>query len=793
MMRAGSPIEPRALGPPPEPGVPGVDPGRGGGGLGGIPRANAPLRFSPPARPLAGAALALGAGAKAQGGALNSQGQLPPPIGAGQDVDADLLPGPSAAQLLAQIRGENARRLLVPERPATRLDTAEVKRLEKAARRAASAASKSHAKAVALAQQLGRPLHDLTNDLPMGNGSFGGADSGIPLGPPDPLGLGGGRDSQGARQPQVDRLNTPTFGRDPAFVELGARSALDSMLQGGDGRLPMRNLESSFPGGQPLGRGGGDSFGGWLHGRQPLDPALGGREPDGRVDAGADAWHGAPAFPPLAPGSSETPGARLWDAARQAHVPAGGADGGRFQMGGPMGGFSWEPPRDRTPGGGGHDRDPPGGRDGFAPSGGFRPSGPFIFGGQGGSGFPPPSGGSGGCGGGSGASSHWAPPSTPSPPTLEDSPWLQAYYLLHPPWAGRLAPGKFLEVVTHDSAGTPDGTAIFYLEHVSAITLAHGAFCEACHCGSSNAQRSAEFDQAFLLDPLTRAALHLCPQGQGACQELLAGRPTLHVTQARIRDARGLLEPWFRSDARSTPAAGVPGGGAASAQERITDLKAKLSEAKRLNSPAARLALSAQLAQESESKKRKRKRKKRDASDGSSSESDSGTLFRAGARPEDRGSQGTMRDYSQAHPGRLYEQAMAGVASRLGERVGPGFVVNQPRMSAYLQSVICNKHQKIAVPILRELRTLAEAIDELSAGHVASTADLAMQRFKAIEHSLSHNGQWQLARALEVTRDEDTLVSVEEEVQAAKAVLKRAQLDAIEKKTAGARGGGQDR
>ena len=222
-------------------------------------------------------------------------------------------------------------------------------------------------------------------------------------------------------------------------------------------------------------------------------------------------------------------------------------------------------------------------------------------------------------------------------------------------------------------------------------------------------------------------------------------------------------------------------------------MKAKLSEAKRLNSPAARLALSAQLAQESDSKKRKRKKKKKDASDGSSSESESGALFHAGARPEDRGSMATMRDYSQAHPGRLYEQAMAGVASRLGERVGPGFVVNQPRMSAYLQSVICNKHPKIAVPILRELRTLAEAIDELSAGHVASTADLAMQRFKAIEHSLSHQGKWQLARALEVTRDEDTLVSVEEEVQAAKAVLKRAKLDEIEKKVQGARGGGSDR
>ena len=62
------------------------------------------------------------------------------------------------------------------------------------------------------------------------------------------------------------------------------------------------------------------------------------------------------------------------------------------------------------------------------------------------------------------------------------------------------------------------------------------------------------------------------------------------------------------------------GGGGSGAQVRINELKAKLSEAKRLNLPAARLALSAQLVQEAEGNKRKRKKRKKDASDGSSSE-----------------------------------------------------------------------------------------------------------------------------------------------------------------------------
>ena len=52
------------------------------------------------------------------------------------------------------------------------------------------------------------------------------------------------------------------------------------------------------------------------------------------------------------------------------------------------------------------------------------------------------------------------------------------------------------------------------------------------------------------------------------------------------------------------------------------------------------------------------------------SERGSAALFHVGTRPEDRGSAVTLRAISQAHPGGLYERAMEGVASRLGEHVG---------------------------------------------------------------------------------------------------------------------------
>ena len=147
-----------------------------------------------------------------------------------------------------------------------------------------------------------------------------------------------------------------------------------------------------------------------------------------------------------------------------------------------------------------------------------------------------------------------------------------------------------------------------------------------------------------------------------------------------------------------------------------------------------------------------------------------------------------MREVARQNSGMLYEAALQGVASKLGERLGPDCNIACPRMTAYLTSVIMSKRQKIATPVLRECRTLAEAIDELSTGHVAATADLAMPTFKAIEHGLGHGGTWNVARALEVTRDEDGLVSIEEELTAAKRVLKRAKLAEAEKKAAVVRG-----
>ena len=83
---------------------------------------------------------------------------------------------------------------------------------------------------------------------------------------------------------------------------------------------------------------------------------------------------------------------------------------------------------------------------------------------------------------------------------------------------------------------------------------------------------------------------------------------------------------------------------------------------------------------------------------------------------------------------------------------------------------------KMSVTMQRELRTIAESLDEIAVGGVAQSADILIQRFKAIEESLKSGGSWRLSRHLEVTKDLDSLVSTEEQLAAAKEELSRLKL-----------------
>ena len=124
----------------------------------------------------------------------------------------------------------------------------------------------------------------------------------------------------------------------------------------------------------------------------------------------------------------------------------------------------------------------------------------------------------------------------------------------------------------------------------------------------------------------------------------------------------------------------------------------------------------------------------------------------------------------------MFEEALRSIATKLGERVGPTFNLAQPRVTSYLNAVMMIKYPKMSVTMQRELRTIAESLDEIAVGGVAESADLLIQRFKAIEESLKCGGSWRLSRHLEVTKDIDSLVSTEEQLAAAKEELSRLKL-----------------
>ena len=61
-----------------------------------------------------------------------------------------------------------------------------------------------------------------------------------------------------------------------------------------------------------------------------------------------------------------------------------------------------------------------------------------------------------------------------------------------------------------------------------------------------------------------------------------------------------------------------------------------------------------------------------------------------------------------------------------------------------------NARSKLNFKTLRELQSLAEAVDLLIRGRVASAGDVLIQRFRAVEAAAREEGRWSVARHLEV-------------------------------------------
>ena len=116
------------------------------------------------------------------------------------------------------------------------------------------------------------------------------------------------------------------------------------------------------------------------------------------------------------------------------------------------------------------------------------------------------------------------------------------------------------------------------------------------------------------------------------------------------------------------------------------------------------------------------------------------------------------------------------------------------RVSSYLVAIVFGHYpmHTLRAGTVRELQTLASALDLLQSGSLPELSDVLMQRFKALELSLQ-DVSWQVAGELEVVGDlRPSLTSLEEQEVARRAAMLRRRLDEVRGKGAG-KGAGRGR
>ena len=104
------------------------------------------------------------------------------------------------------------------------------------------------------------------------------------------------------------------------------------------------------------------------------------------------------------------------------------------------------------------------------------------------------------------------------------------------------------------------------------------------------------------------------------------------------------------------------------------------------------------------------------------------------------------------------------MARHLATPGGQATSPEQLRFPIYLQVILRVKWgDKLSKRNLRELQTLAKAMDFVLSGHLGGAPDVLCQRFRALEISQTQ-GSWQQAQYLELIKmEEPTLVSMTEQ------------------------------
>ena len=144
------------------------------------------------------------------------------------------------------------------------------------------------------------------------------------------------------------------------------------------------------------------------------------------------------------------------------------------------------------------------------------------------------------------------------------------------------------------------------------------------------------------------------------------------------------------------------------------------------------------------------------------------------------------QELARSAPGALLHGALQQMAVYDSCHAGPESGLVHGSFRRYLQTILFARHSErdMGMRNARELRTLAKALDAITAGNIALAADTLTQRWKAVETSIADGG-WNLARHLELLPAHDVGLTLDgERAVIARAELERSRLEEVGRKAA---------
>ena len=353
----------------------------------------------------------------------------------------------------------------------------------------------------------------------------------------------------------------------------------------------------------------------------------------------------------------------------------------------------------------------------------------------------------------------------------------------------QIAAGMVLQAFTRNMALVIDGTVLLVISHAYPPD-GTGRWVECRYAGSSEPTQGGLYGMLFPPGAAAGAApglMHLCATASDNCACTVPGRAVVHANQWRVRSGDNVVEPWSAElgalGAYVTPAAAADGAGAGAGDDeededdeaeepkfdklKALKLKKKLLEKKILKSksPSDRLKYQTTLSEVSKlirkrgkgksSKKKKKshksKKKKKKVSESESGSSASSSASASSSEVSDdsalfgvastRGMapHGLQKIHVKS-PGRLYDQAVQGLARNLGVRGGARNPEAAKMWAKYLADVVKSRATEMPAGRLQEMRTLCAALAKGAKGEFAGLLDILAQRFVGLEARATGKG-----------------------------------------------------